>query len=106
MPGAESDLADLPSSDRLRPTEQEPVASARGVIRRQEVPLLSHYGTSYGLFDAWIADYECVLISDVYELGAYVGESDWVSGPLAGVIKGMPMMKVTHLELLAPKWMH
>jgi hypothetical protein len=52
VPGAESDLADLPSSDRLRPTEQEPVASARGVIRRQVVPLLSQYGTSYGLFDA------------------------------------------------------
>jgi hypothetical protein len=37
---------------------QEPVVAARGVIRREESPLTVHYGTSYALFDEWIADYE------------------------------------------------
>jgi hypothetical protein len=75
------------------------------VIRHAEVPLLAHYGTSYGLFDRSIADYACVLVSDHYRLGEYVGDSVWVSGPLTGVIEGMPVMKVTHLELLKMKWM-
>src|SRR5215216_4458014 len=97
---------DTARSDLRRPTAQEPVAAARGVIRREEVPLLPRYGTSYGLFDEWIADYECVLISDAYRLGEYVGDSVWVSGPLIGVIEGMPVMKVTHLQLLKMKWMH
>ena len=30
---------------------QEPVVAARGVIRREEIPLLAQYGTSYALFD-------------------------------------------------------
>ena|SRR5215208_3705606 len=88
-----------------RALTQEPEAVARGVIQREQVPLLARYGTSYGLFDAWIADYQCVLISDVYELGAYVGDSVWVSGSLTGVIGEIPVMEVTHLELLNPKWM-
>jgi hypothetical protein len=75
------------------------------VIRHEEVPLLARYGTSYGLFDEWSADYQCVLISDVYELGAYVGDGVWVSGPLTAVIGGVPVMKVTHLKLLRLKWM-
>ena len=54
---------------------QEPVVAARGVIRREEIPLLAQYGTSYALFDEWIADYECVLMSDTYRLGEYVGDS-------------------------------
>jgi hypothetical protein len=62
------------------------------VIRHEEVPLLARYGTS-------------VLISDVYELGAYVGDGVWVSGPLTAVIGGVPVMKVTHLKLLRLKWM-
>lgn len=66
---------------------------------------MARYGTSYGLFDEWIADYECVLVSDVYRLGECVGDSVWVSGPLRGVIEGMPVMEVTHLELLKMKWM-
>ncbi len=74
---------------------QEPVVAARGVIRRAEIPLLAHYGTSYALFDEWIADYECVLMSDAYRLGEYVGDSVWVSGSLTDVIEGMPAMKVT-----------
>jgi hypothetical protein len=83
----------------------EAPASASGVIRHDEVPLLARYGTSYGLFDEWICDYACVLVSDVYRLGEYVGDSVWVSGPLRGVIGGMPVMEVTHLEMLKMKWM-
>ena len=67
---------------------QETPASASGVIRHDEVPLLARYGTSYGLFDEWICDYSCVLVSDAYRLGEYVGDSVWVSGPLRGVIGG------------------
>jgi hypothetical protein len=96
---------DTTPSDLRRPTASEPEAVARGVIRREEVPLLARYGTSYGLFDEWIADYECVLISDTYRLGEYGGDSVRVSGPLTDVIKGMPVMKVTHLQLLKMKWM-
>ena len=84
----------------------EAPASASGVIRHDEVPLLARYGTSYGLFDEWICDYSCVLVSDIYRLGEYVGDSVWVSGPLRGVIGGMPVMEVTRLELRRLKWMH
>jgi hypothetical protein len=93
---------ELASGRTLSP---EPVVAARGEIRLQEVPLLAHYGTSYALFDEWSADYECVLVSDLYRLEEYVGDSVWVSGPLEGAIEGMPLMKVTHLELLKMKWM-
>jgi len=65
----------------------EAPASASGVIRHDEVPLLARYGTSYGLFDEWICD------------------SVWVSGPLRGDVGGMPVMEVTHLEMLKMKWM-
>ena len=68
-------------------------------------PLLARYGTSYGLFDEWICDYACVVVSDAYRLGEYVGDSVWVSGPLREVIGGMPVMEVTHLEMLKMKWM-
>ncbi len=56
---------------------QEPVVAARGAIRREEMLLLTQYGTSYGLFDEWIADYECAHISDTYRLGDCVGDSVW-----------------------------
>ena len=84
---------------------QEPEAVGRGVIRQEVVPFLARYGTSYGLFDEWSADYECLLKSDTYRLGEYVGDNVWVSGPLTAVIGGMPVMEVTHLELLKMKWM-
>jgi hypothetical protein len=93
-----------PGRGRRKPPE-EPEAVARGVIRREVVSLLARYGTSYGLFDEWSADYECVLKSDAYRLGEYVGDSVWVSGPLTAVIGGIPVMEVTHLELLKMKWM-
>ena len=84
----------------------EAPAFASGVIRRDAVPLLARYGTSYGLFDEWICDYACVLVSNAYRLGEYVGDSVWVSGPLRGDIEGMPVMEVTRLELRRMKWMH
>jgi len=84
---------------------QEAPVWASGLIRHEDVPLLARYGTSYGLFDEWICDYSCVLVSDAYRLGEYVGDSVWVSGPLRGVIGGMPVLEVTHLELLKMKWM-
>lgn len=98
-------LCNPPRSNQRRCKPKEPEAVARGVIRREEIPLLTHYGTSYGLFDEWIADYECVLKSDAYRLGEYVGDSVQVSGPLSEVIGGMPVMEVTHLQLLKMKWM-
>ena len=103
--GARREPSTRGSSDPTPRAPQEAAAFASGVIRHDEVPLLAHYGTSYGLFDEWIANYECVLISDVYRLGEYVGDSVWVSGPLRGVIEGMPVMEVTHLEMLKMKWM-
>jgi hypothetical protein len=84
---------------------QEAPVWASGVIRHDEVPLLAHYGTSYGLFDEWICDYACVLVSDAYRLGEYVGDSVWVSEPLRGIVKGMPVLEVAHLEMLKMKWM-
>ncbi len=84
---------------------QEPVVAARGgVIRRAEIPLLARYGTSYAPFDEWIADYECVLVSDTYRPGGYVGDSVWLSGSLTDVIEGMPVMKDTHPELPDMGW--
>src|SRR3954466_16352091 len=76
-----------------RTLSPEPVVAARGEIRRQEVPLLARYGTSYALFDEWIADYACVIVSDVYRLADYVGDSVWVSGPLRGIVNGMPVVE-------------
>jgi hypothetical protein len=73
-------------SGRGQGESQGPDVVARGVIRREEVPLLARYGTSYALFDEWIADYDCVLKSDAYRLGEYVGDDVWISGPLSGVI--------------------
>jgi hypothetical protein len=84
---------------------QEAPIWASGVIMHEEVPLLARYGTSYGLFDEWICDYSCVLVSDAYRLADYVGDSVWVSGPLRGIVKGMPVLEVTHLEMLKTKWM-
>jgi hypothetical protein len=103
--GAQMEPSTRGTSDPTPLAPLEAPASASGVIRHDEVPLLARYGTSYGLFDEWIADYACVLVSDLYRLGEYVGDSVWVSGPLRGIVKGMPLMEVTHLELLKMKWM-
>ena len=103
--GAQREASTRGPSDPTPLTPLDAPASASGVIRREVIPLLTRYGTSYGLFDEWSADYECVLVSDIYRLGEYVGDSVWVSGPLTVVMEGMPLMKVTHLELLKMKWM-
>ena len=105
-PGVEGGRHDSARSDLGRPKVQELEVAARGVIRREPIPLLTRYGTAYGLFDEWIADYDCVLKSDAYRPDEYVGDRVRVSGPLTGVFGGMPVMNVTHLELLGLKWMH
>lgn len=104
-PETEVSLPTPARSDQRQHKLQEPEVVTRGVIRREEVRLLARYGTSYGLLDESIADYGCVLKSDAYRLGEHVGDSVWVSGPLTDVIGGMPVMEVTHLQLLKMKWM-
>jgi hypothetical protein len=66
--GAQRGPSDRGPSDQTPLTLLEAPASASGVLRHDEVPLLAPYGTSYGLFDEWICDYSCVLVSDVYRL--------------------------------------
>ena len=108
MPGASGTRESpctLAPPDRRTPAALDPPVSASGVIRHDEVPLLARYGTSYGLFDRTIADYTCVLVSDVYRLGDYASDSVWVSGPLKGVVEGMRVVDVTQMELLKMKWM-
>ena len=99
-PGGTED--DQPQGEPVREgtMTQEPVVASRGVIWQADIPPLANYGTSYALFNEWITDYECVLISDNYRLGDYVGGRVWVSGSLIDAVEGMPVMKVTHLELL------
>ncbi len=53
---------------------QEPVVASRGVVRQAEIPPLANHGTSYALFNEWIADHECALTTDTYRLGDCVGE--------------------------------
>lgn len=80
-------------------------ASARGVIRLEQVYLLTRYRTPYGLFDEQTAGYDCALKSDVYRLADWVGEYVEVTGALADVSKELPVMNVTSLRLLRTKWM-
>ena len=82
---------------------EEPEATAWGVIRT-EIPLLTTYGTAYGLFDEKTAGYDCVLKSDAYQLAEYLGDRVRVSGQPA-MVEGMPVMHVTRLQLLKMKWM-
>ena len=79
--------------------------SVRGVIRTGDVPILTRYGTAYGLYDYPTAGYDCVLKSDAYRLGEYVGDYVEVTGPLADSGKELPVMNVTRLQLLKTKWM-
>ena len=89
-PGVEGERYDTTRSALSQPKVQEPEVAARGSDPAGADPLLTRYGTSYGLFDAEIADYDCVLKSDTYRLGDYVGEYVWVSGALSDVIGEMP----------------
>jgi len=78
-------------------TEQE--ASARGVIRREEVPFLSEYGTAYVLYDEQDASYSYAIKSDRYRFSEYVGLQAEVSGPLTDVGRELAVMNVTHIQL-------
>jgi hypothetical protein len=79
-------------------TEQE--ATARGVIRREEMPFLPQYGTSYVLYDKLDADCVYALKSDRYRFSEYVGSHVEVSGPVTDVGRAMPVMNVTRIQLL------
>ena len=81
-------------------TEQE--ASARGVIRRDEVPFLSEYGTAYVLYDEQDANYSYAIKSDKYRFSEYVGLKAEVSGPVSDVGKELAVVNVTHIQL-SPK---
>ena len=78
-------------------TEQE--ASARGVIRREEVPFLSEYGTAYLLYDEQEDAYSYAIKSDKYRFSEYVGLQADVSGPVSDVGKELAVMNVTHIQL-------
>jgi len=84
---------------------EEPQVRVRGVIRSDVVHLLPPYGTAYGLLDERTASYDCVLKSDVHMLGDRVGDYVEVTGPLTMTDQGLPVMRVTRLQLLAAKWM-
>ena len=78
-------------------TEQE--AIARGVIRREEVPFLSEYGTAYVLYDEPDASYSYAIKSDRYRFSEYVGLKAEVSGPLTDVGRELAVMNVTNIQL-------
>jgi hypothetical protein len=78
-------------------TEQE--AIARGVIRREEVPFLSEYGTAYVLYDEQEDAYGYAIKSDEYRFSEYVGLQAEVSGPVSEVGKELALMNVTHIRL-------
>lgn len=84
---------------------EEAEVSVRGVIRSGDIPLLTHYGTAYGLYDYPTAGYDCALKSAVYRLADWVGEYVEVTGTLAEVGKELPVMDVARLRLLKTKWM-
>ena len=78
-------------------TEQEAVAL--GVIRREEVPFLPQYGTSYVLYDEQDASYSYAIKSDKYRFSEYVGLRAEVSGPVSEVGKELAVMNVTSFQL-------
>jgi endo-1,4-beta-D-glucanase Y len=78
--------------------EQE--ASARGVIRREEMPFLSEYGTAYLHSDEEEDGYKYAIKSDEYRFGEYVGLRAEVSGPVSDVGKGLAVLNVTRIRLL------
>ena len=79
-------------------TEQQ-VTSAQGVIRREEMPFLSEYGTAYVLYDEEKDAYEYAIKSDEYRFSEYVGLRADVSGPVSEVGKELAVMNVTHIQL-------
>ena len=78
-------------------TEQEEIA--RGVIRREETPFLSEYGTAYVLYDEEGDNYSYAIKSDIYRFSEYVGLKVEVSGPLTDVGRELAVMNVTRIQL-------
>jgi len=72
---------------------------AQGVIRREEVPFLSQYGTAYALYDEQVGAYSYAIKSDTYRFSEYVGLRTEVSGPVSDVGRELAVMNVTHIEL-------
>jgi hypothetical protein len=75
-------------------------AVARGVIRREEMPFLSQYGTAYVLNDEQDANYSYAIKSDQYRFSEYVGLQAKVSGPVTDVGRELPVMNDTRIQLL------
>ena len=75
--------------------EQE--AIARGVIRREEMPFLSEYGTAYVLYDEQEDAYP--IKSDEYRFSEYVGLRAEVTGRVSEVGKELAVMNVTRIQL-------
>jgi hypothetical protein len=77
--------------------EQE--AIARGVIRREEMPFLSEYGTAYVLYDEQEDAYSYPIKSDKYRFSEYVGLRAEVTGRVSEVGKELAVMNVTRIQL-------
>jgi len=78
---------------------EQQVTSAQGVIRREEMPFLSEYGTAYVLYDEEEDAYKYAIKSDEYRFSEYVGLRADVSGPVSEVGKELAVMNVTHIQL-------
>ena len=74
-------------------------AVARGVIRREELPFLSQYGTAYVLYDEQDDDCLYALKSDRYRFSEYVSLRAKVTGPVTDVGRELDVMNVTHIQL-------
>jgi hypothetical protein len=72
---------------------------ARGIIRREEMPFLSEYGTAYVLYDEREDAYSYAIKSDEYRLSEYVGLRADVSGPVSDVGREVAVMNVTLIQL-------
>jgi len=78
---------------------EQQVTSAQGVIRREEMPFLSEYGTAYVLYDEEEDAYKYAIKSDEYRFSEYVGLRADVRGPVSEVGKELAVMSVTHIQL-------
>jgi hypothetical protein len=85
------------ASEERAMTEQETIA--QGVIRREEVPFLSQYGTAYVLYDEQEDTFSYPIKSDRYRFSEYVGLRAEVSGPASDVGRELAVMNVTHIQL-------
>ena len=74
-------------------------ASAQGVVRREEMPFLSEYGTAYVLYDEEEDAYKYAIKSDEYRFSEYVGLRAEASGPVSDVGKELAVLNVTRIRL-------